>query len=187
MSEEMKNDATKLGEIFSQCWESEEFKQNFKDHPKEVLKEYDIAYDENLEYVVMDSPEKTVTYVLPYENVKQGMQIITDNLMHSVNELEDESPKQVIPEGWVVRVMQNTEDVCYIIIPVSPENLTPEELELVNGGILGFFVAVVVFLVAGVALVVGFMGVGVLSAAAAVAIDVVAIGHVAACAVTVAT
>ena len=34
----------KLGEVFSQCWESEEFKQAFISDPKAIFKEYEINY-----------------------------------------------------------------------------------------------------------------------------------------------
>ncbi|MDO5574904.1 MAG: hypothetical protein Q4G60_13105 [bacterium] len=181
-------EATKIGEIFSQCWESEDFRKNFKEHPKEVLKEYGVTYDESKDYIILDSPAKTVTYVLPYENVKQGMQVIADGLMRNVSSVEDETPKQIIPEGWAIQILQNTEDTCYMVIPVSPEDLTPEELELVNGGcFIGFFVSVVIWLVAGVAVAVGFMAVAALAAVALLAIGVVVVGFAVVSAVTVAT
>ncbi len=74
--------------------------------------------------------------------------------------------KQIIPEGWSIQLLQNTEDVDYIVIPASPEELTPEELEMINGG-CGFLG---VILVAGFVIVAGavvFMGAAAVSAAAA--------------------
>ena len=34
--------STKLGEVFSQCWESKEFKQAFMEDPKAIFEEYGI-------------------------------------------------------------------------------------------------------------------------------------------------
>ena len=39
---EEKDVRTALGEVFSQCWESEEFKQHFKEDPKSVFEEYGV-------------------------------------------------------------------------------------------------------------------------------------------------
>ena len=97
---EEKDVRTALGEVFSQCWESEEFKQHFKEDPKSVFEEYGVPYED------------------------------------------------------------------YIVIPASPEELTPEELEMINGG-CGFLG---VILVAGFVIVAGavvFMGAAAVSAAAA--------------------
>ena len=163
---EMKDVKTALGEVFSQCWESEEFKQHFIEDPKPVFEEYGVPYDDSKEYKVMDAPKKTIVYVLPYEGVRKAVQAITEGLMGSVKDVEGEEAKQIIPEGWSIQFLQNTEDVNYIVIPSSPEDMTPEELEMINGG-CGFLGIV---LVAGVVLVAGavvFMGAVAVSAAAA--------------------
>ena len=153
----MEEQSSKLGEIYSQCWESDDFKKKFMADPKAVLKEYGVNYDENKEYRVIDSPEKSIVQVIPYENTKKGMEAFTKGLMKSVEGLGDEDAKQVLLEGWKWEVYQNTEDVNYLVIPHSPENLSPEELEMINGGCA---IAMAVFLIGAVLLVVGAVGFG---------------------------
>ncbi len=159
--EEMKayleEQSSKLGEIYSQCWESDDFKKKFMADPKAVLKEYGVNYDENKDYRVIDSPEKSIVQVIPYENTKKAMEAFTQGLMKSVEGLGDEDSKQILLEGWKWEIYQNTEDVNYLVIPHSPENLSPEELEMINGGCA---VAMAVFLVGAVLLVIGAVGVG---------------------------
>lgn len=140
----IKDQQAKIGEVFSQCWESEEFKQAFIADPKAIFEEYGVNYSKNKEYKVIDTPEKTVIHVLPYEGIKAGLDDLHTRLYDRVKDLGDEEGATIIPEGWTYQMIQNTEDTVYFPIPVSPEDLTPEELELVNGGclILVFVVAV---------------------------------------------
>lgn len=157
----------KMGEIFSQCWESDEFKKAFMKDPKAIFKEYGVNHAEDKEYVIIDSPEKTVVQVLPYDGVKDSVNTFAENLKKQVEELEGKEGKQIILDGWKYEIYQNTPDKYYIAIPHCPDNLTPEELEMVNGGCIfavAFFVAETVFLgttvavaaeVAAVALVAG--------------------------------
>lgn len=163
---EEKDARTALGEVFSQCWESEEFKQHFMEDPKSVFEEYGVPYEEDKEYKVMDAPKKTMVYVLPYEGVKEAVQAITEGLLGNVKDVEGKEAKQIIPEGWSIQLLQNTEDVDYIVIPSSPEEMTPEELEMINGGcgFLGFVLVAGFVFVAGAVV---FMGAAAVSAAAA--------------------
>lgn len=124
-----------LAEIFSQCWDDEDFKAEFKADPKKIMDKYGVEYDDNVDYVVLDNAPKTVTYVLPYDGVKETVEALADSFKDKVADVVE--GKQVIPENWSFKFIQNTEDINYIVIPMSPENLTPEELEFVNG--CGFF------------------------------------------------
>ncbi len=157
-----------MGEIYSQCWDSEEFKKSFIENPKKVLEEYGVPYDDAKEFRVIEAPAKTMLYVLPYEGVKEAMKAISDGLMTNVKDVEDGEAKQIIPEGWSLQFVQNTEDVSYIVIPNSPENMTPEELEMINGG-CGFLGIVLIsgFIVAAGAII--MTGAAIISAAAVVA------------------
>ncbi len=134
MADNAKEVNVKMGEIYSQCWESEEFKADFMADPKKYLKEYGIPYDESKDYKVIDTPEKTIIYVLPYEGVKPALEAMANGLTSNVKDLENTDAKQIIPEGWSMQIVQSTEDTVYLAIPVCPDNLTPEELELINGG-----------------------------------------------------
>ena len=128
----------KLGEVFSQCWESEEFKNAFISDPKAIFEEYGIKYDNNREYRIIETPEKTLIHVLPYEGIKPAMQQFADMLTKNTKDLSDEDSKQILLEGWKWEIYQCTEDVIFMPIPLCPENLSPEELEMVNGGCLLF-------------------------------------------------
>lgn len=135
----------KLGEVFSQCWESDEFKKAFMENPKAIFKEYEINFDDTKEYRILDTPEKTMIHVLPYENVKPAMEELTEILKKNTKDLSDDDSKQILLEDWKWEIYQCTEDLIYMPIPLCPENLTPEELEMVNGGCLllaAFFVFV---------------------------------------------
>lgn len=135
---------TKLGEVFSQCWESEEFRAAFKADPKAIFEEYGINYLKDKEYRILDTPDKTVIHVLPYEGIKAGLDDLYGRLKGLIGDVNDDEGKTVIPDGWSYMVVQNTEDVINMPIPLSPENLSPEELELVNGGCLIFGLVIVV-------------------------------------------
>lgn len=134
--EVIEDQMTKLGEIFSQCWESDKFRNAFKENPKAVFEEYGVNYNKDRNYEIIDTPEKTMIHVLPYKGVKQSIKGFNDMLLKHVEDIEDDDAKQVLLPGWSWQVYQNTEDTFYIPIPLCPENLTPEELELVNGGCL---------------------------------------------------
>ena len=144
----MQDQATKLGEVFSQCWESEEFKKDFMDDPKKVFEKYGLEYDDSKDYRILDTPPKTIIQVLPYENTKVGVQDLAARLLKTVEDLKTEDSKQILLEDWKWEIRQSTEDVFYLPIPLCPENLSPEELEMVNGGCI---IAAIFFLFAAAA------------------------------------
>ncbi|MDO4188734.1 MAG: hypothetical protein Q4D29_07060 [Lachnospiraceae bacterium] len=133
---EFEEQLNRFGEVYSQCWESEEFKQAFIADPKAIFDEYGINYDNNLEYRIIDTPNKTIVHVLPNKQIKKGMKELTDTFNKLVEDVNDEDGKQILLEDWKWEIYQNTENIVYIPIPLCPENLTPEELEMVNGGCL---------------------------------------------------
>ncbi len=57
------------------------------------------------------------------------MQIIAKGFLNQV-----EKKDIVIPEGAEVRIIQNTDDIRYMVLPASPKSLTKEELAMVAGG-----------------------------------------------------
>ncbi len=144
----MEDQATKLGEVFSQCWESGEFKKDFIAEPKKVFEKYGLEYDNTKEYRILDTPPKTIIQVLPYENTKIGVQDLAARLLKNVEDLKNEDSKQILLEDWKWEIRQSTEDVFYLPIPLCPENLSPEELEMVNGGCI---IAAIFFLFAAAA------------------------------------
>ncbi len=136
LSDFFEDQTSKFGEIFAQCWDSDDFKAAFIKDPKATFEEYGVSYDKEMNYLVIDSPAKTMIHVLPYKGVKSGIQKFTDILKARVDDLDDKEEKQILLPGWSWQVFQNTEDTCYVVIPPCPESLTPEELEMVNGGCL---------------------------------------------------
>ena len=134
LKETIEDQMTKLGEIFSQCWESEEFKKAFIENPKAVFDEYEVNYDDKKEYRILDTPEKTIIHVMPYEGIKTALKSFSESWMKSVEDIGDNDAKQLLLEDWSWKFVQNTEDIVYLAIPLCPETLTPEELEMVNGG-----------------------------------------------------
>lgn len=167
----------KLAEIFSQCWDDEGFKKNFIENPKKVMDEFGVEYDKSKDYKILDSKAKTVTYVLPYENIKQTLEALGQAFAQVAEQGTD--TRKIIPDGWTMEFIQNTVDTNYLVIPVNPETLTPEELEMVNGGC--FFIAAFVFLVTTVAVAGVSVVAGVLLAVAALvgAVGVAAAGGLA--------
>lgn len=120
---------TKMGDIFSECWDNEDFKKRFISDPVSVLHEYGIETEQDVEYVVIEAPVRTQYCVLPHENTKAAMKTVTDYLSGVVEDKDN-----FLPEGWEMRIIQNTEDKRFLVLPFSPEELTPEELAMVSGG-----------------------------------------------------
>lgn len=180
ITDEVNDQKTRLGEIFSQCWESEEFKQAFMEDPKAIFEEYGVTYIKDKNYRIIDTPDKTIIHVLPYEGIKKAMTAFSDHLNQKVEELNDTEGKQLLLEGWSWQIYQDTEDTFNVPIPLCPENLTPEELEMVNGGCLIFSL---VFLFVAVATATNIAGVvwvaGAAITIAAAVLDVLLAGCVA--------
>ena len=142
LQEAINDQMNRMGEVFSQCWESDEFKQAFIKDPKAIFKEYGVNFNDEKEYVVIDSPAKSIVHVLPHDGVKSAVQGFNDILYKKVEDLDDKDGRQILLDGWKYEIYQNTPDKFYIAIPHSPEDLSPEELEMVNGGC---FFAVLIF------------------------------------------
>lgn len=170
LSDALTEQMDRMGEIFSQCWESDEFKQAFIKDPKAIFKEYGVNHASDKEYVIIDSPEKTLINVLPYEGIKGAIDGFTENFKNRVKDLDDKEGKQIILDGWKFVTYQNTPNKFYIVIPHCPEDLSPEELEMVNGGC---FILVAEFLIFATSVAVG-LEVAALAAVAAVVFEAAA-------------
>lgn len=146
--EQDKANKEKLAEVYSQCWDDAAFKARFIAEPKAVMAEYGVTYDDDKDYCVIECSERTITFTLPYEHIKATMEQIGKVFIETVQDVVEF--KQIIPAGWNLSFIQNTEDISYLVLPVSPENLTPEELEYVSGG--GFFLVNDIFIYAATAI-----------------------------------
>lgn len=124
-----KENALKYGEIITKCWEDAEFKQSFINDPEAVLEQYGIELKEGVDYKVIEAPKLVEYIVLPYDGTKDALVELSKKMLQQA-----ESKQAIIPEGTEVRIIQNTEDTNYLILPPSPKNLTSAELALVSGG-----------------------------------------------------
>lgn len=124
-----KQNAVKYGEVIAKCWEDEAYKKRFIEDPETVLSEAGFVVDEGVTYKVIQQP-KTVKYlVIPHEGAKEAVQMIAKGMLN-----ESEKKDVIIPDGTELRIIQNTDDMRYMILPASPKSLTKTELAMVAGG-----------------------------------------------------
>ena len=119
----------KYGEIISKCWEDDAYKKRFIEDPESVLAEAGFAVEEGVTYKVIEQPKMVRYVVIPYEGAQDAVQTFTKYLLNAA-----EKKDVIIPEGAEARIIQNTEDVRYMILPASPKSLTKTELAMAAGG-----------------------------------------------------
>ena len=105
-----KQNAVKYGEVVARCWEDEAYKKRFIEDPEGVLSEAGFVVDE-------------------HANPKEAVQTVAKGFLNQV-----EKRDIVIPEGAEVRIIQNTDDMRYMVLPASPKTLSAAELKMVAGG-----------------------------------------------------
>ena len=124
-----KQNAVKYGEVIAKCWEDEAYKKRFLEDPEGVLTEAGFAVEEGVTYKVIEQPKLVKYLVLPHEDTKEAVQTIAKGFLNQV-----EKHDVVIPEGAEVRIIQNTDDTRYMILPASPKSLSKAELAMAAGG-----------------------------------------------------
>ena len=124
-----KQNAVIYGEVVAKCWEDETYKKRFIEDPEGVLTEAGFAADEGVTYKVIEQPKLVKYLVLPHEDAKEAVQALAKSFLNQV-----ERKDAIIPEGAEVRIIQNTDDTRYMILPASPKSLTQAELAMVAGG-----------------------------------------------------
>ena len=124
-----KQNAVKYGEVIAKCWEDEAYKKRFIEDPEAVLSEAGFVVEEGVTYNVIEQPKLVKYLVIPHEGAKDAVQSISKGLLNRV-----EQSDVIIPEGTEVRIIQNTEDMRYMILPASPKSLSAAELKMVAGG-----------------------------------------------------
>ena len=123
-----KENAIKYGEIISKCWEDEVYREEFIRDPESVMLEKGIELEEGITYKVIQAPKLVEYFVLPYENVREPIQNFAKFLLNKA-----EQSDKIVPDGFEYRIIQNTEDVHYLILPASPKTLTAAELAQISG------------------------------------------------------
>lgn len=124
-----KQNPVKYGEVIAKCWEDEAYKKRFIEDPETVLSDAGFVVEEGVTYKVIEQPKLVKYIVLPHANAKEGVQTIAKGFLNA-----SENKDVVIPEGAEIRIIQNTEDMRYLILPASPKTLTEAELKMVAGG-----------------------------------------------------
>lgn len=124
-----KQNAVKYGEVVAKCWEDEAYKKRFLEDPEGVLAEAGFVVDEGVTYKVIEQPKLVKYLVLPHEDAKEAVQALAKGFLNQV-----ERKDAIIPEGAEVRIIQNTDDTRYMILPASPKSLTQAELAMAAGG-----------------------------------------------------
>ena len=124
-----KQNLVKYGEVVAKCWEDEAYKKRFLEDPEGVLTEAGFVVDEGVTYKVIEQPKLVKYLVLPHTDTKEAVQIVTKAFLNKV-----EKNDIIIPAGAEVRIIQNTDDVRYIILPASPKSLSKQELAMAAGG-----------------------------------------------------
>ena len=124
-----KQNAVIYGEVVAKCWEDEAYKKRFIEDPESVLTEAGFAVDEGVTYKVIEQPKLVKYLVLPHEDAKEAVQALAKGFLNQV-----ERKDAIIPEGAEVRIIQNTDDTRYMILPASPKSLTQAELAMAAGG-----------------------------------------------------
>ena len=124
-----KQNAVKYGEVIAKCWEDEAYKKLFLEDPEDVLAEAGFVLEEGVTYKVIEAPKLVEYLVLPHTAAKDAVQELAKRFLNRV-----ESRDQVIPQDMEVRIIQNTDDIHYIVLPASPKSLTQAELKMVAGG-----------------------------------------------------
>ena len=124
-----KQNPLKYGEIISKCWEDESYRKRFIEDPESVFAEVGYVTEEGITYKVIEQPKLVKYVVIPHESAKETVQLISKALLNAA-----EQKDVLIPEGAELRIIQNTEDIHYMILPASPKTLTQTELKMVAGG-----------------------------------------------------
>ena len=107
----------KLGEILVKCWDDNDFKESFIKDPKKYFKEANIDVPDEKNIKVIEA-EKNVRYiVLPYDDAKSVVETVSKQLMQAVSQ-----KNTLVTEGAELRIVQNTKDTSYCIIPKKPDD-----------------------------------------------------------------
>ncbi len=124
-----KQNLLKYGEVVAKCWEDEAYRKRFLEDPEGVLSEAGFVVDEGVTYKVIEQPKLVKYLVLPHADPKEAVQLLAKGFLNQA-----EKKDIIIPAGAEVRIIQNTDDTRYMILPASPKSLTKAELALVAGG-----------------------------------------------------
>ncbi len=122
-----KQNLTKYAEVISKCWEDEAYRKRFLSDPEGVLSEAGFVLDEGVTYKVIQQPKLVQYIVFPHTDAKEAVEVITKKLLSKAEEKDI-----IIPDGVEIRIIQNTDNTRYMILPASPKTFTEAELKIVR-------------------------------------------------------
>lgn len=112
----------KYQSIVARCWQDRDFKKRFIENPAQILADEGIEIDEKKNYKIIEADKFSTYVVLPHEDGQEALQILYKDL----NSLFRNS-KQIIKAGCEIRLIQNTSDTDYLVIPFPPALYTENE------------------------------------------------------------
>lgn len=111
------------GKLISECWQDDALRQHFMEAPAEVLKERGIPV-ENGNYKVVVQPKGACYIVLPQKDAQQALQQCFKHMNRNMQEND-----MLVGEGDELRIIQNTQNMQYLIFPEKPDLECGEKLE----------------------------------------------------------
>jgi hypothetical protein len=130
----LKEQQVKWGDFISECWEDEALAERFRKNPAGVMKEKGLDTEEGVTYKVVEAEPNVQYIVLPNaekkEEINEALQLLAKGFLNAA----EKNDGVVLPENVEVRIMQNTADMHYLVLPSLEGGLTEQELGIVAGG-----------------------------------------------------
>jgi len=130
----LKEQQVKWGDFISECWEDEALAERFRKNPAGVMKEKGIDTEEGITYKVVEAKPNVRYIVLPNAEKKEDINETLQLLAKQFLDAAESNDGVAIPQNTEVRIMQNTADVHYLILPPLEDGLSEQDLGNVAGG-----------------------------------------------------
>jgi hypothetical protein len=117
-----------VAEVVARCWQEDAYRARLLAEPVTVLQEAGYDFSERRKVRVYENSSEVTYAVLPNEDLEKFRNML-------LSALEKNLP---LPEGHEVRVIQNTDELLNIVLPIRPaaysSHLSEQDLEAVAGG-----------------------------------------------------
>lgn len=127
---EKKSDYILYIELVTKCWDDDALYERFLTEPKQVMQEAGINVEEDVEYRVVEEQRGVKYVVLPFdtEGVEEALDIV-DTFLSTIQKQRG----MIIPIGKELRIIQETEKIRFVSLPVSPKRMSVEEVKMTIG------------------------------------------------------
>jgi hypothetical protein len=114
------------GKLVSRVWEDDVLKKRFIAAPLGVMAEFgiQIPHEEGAVYKVIEAPRLVQYIVLPHEKTGEAIRQLTKSLLRKA----DDADTEPLGGGVELRIIQNTKNTRYLVLPFPPQELTIREL-----------------------------------------------------------